>query len=271
VLGSGAYAVVRIATNLTENKKYAIKSYSKEKLKEPHKRNNLRREIQIMKKLDHPGIIQMSEALKSSKQVHIVLEYFKGMSLSHFLKTRAGKRIQESDARKVFKQLASSIFYLHSNKISHRDIKLDNILINPNLIVKLIDFGFSSQDEKSKAFCGTPNYMSPEIVMRKEHLTQPADIWALGVVLYVMVSGVFPFKALADQDLFGKILDGVKEIPDSVPPQAKCLLLKMLSFNPLKRPSALQVLDDPWIREDCSEDPRGDQGLAFCRSPSSER
>jgi serine/threonine protein kinase len=109
----------------------------------------------------------------------------------------------------LFKQIAEGIEYLHSQNIAHRDIKLDNILIEDKTnIVKIIDFGFSvmcSSIQKLKIFCGTPSYMAPEITMKKEYDGKTVDMWALGVLLYVMLTGIFPFKGTSEADLYHKI------------------------------------------------------------------
>ena len=269
ILGQGAYATVRLCLSVADKTKFAIKSYDKYKLKEPHRRKNIRKEIQIMKMLDHPNIVKMYEAIKSPKHVHIVQEYFPGFSLGNYLRSRVSKRLPELEARIVFKQLLLSVDYLHSIHVSHRDIKLDNILIDSKLKIKLIDFGFSCVEEsKSRVFCGTPSYMSAEIVNRKEYLTQPADIWALGVVLYVILTGVFPFRAGNDKDLFAKIAEGIRDVPDCVPILARRLIFKMLHQNPMKRPNSKEIINDPWVVE-------SQESVVYttkmCRSPSTER
>lgn len=269
ILGKGAYAVVKIGVNLLDKEKYAIKSYDKYKLREPHRRRNIRREIQVMKMLDHTNIVKMYEAIKSPKQVHIVQEYFPGFSLGNFMKSRISKRLPESEARIVFKQLLDAIDYMHGLNVCHRDIKLDNILINSKLKIKLIDFGFSTVNElRSKVFCGTPSYMALEIINRKEYLTQPADIWAMGVVLHAILSGSFPFRGITDKDLYHRISEGVKELPDTIPALAKRLIIKMLSPNPLKRPNTKEILRDPWILDHSNHIA---QISKLCRSPSTER
>lgn len=267
ILGQGASAVVRLATHIINNKQFAIKSYVKEKLKEPHKRKNLRREIQIMKLVNHPNIVKMHQAIKSAKYVYIVQDYFKGFSLNHYLKGRVGKRLPETEAKIVFKQIVSAVVYLHGQNIAHRDIKLENILVDQDLNIKLIDFGFSSIDEfKSKVFCGTPSYMAPEIIMRKDYFIYPTDVWALGVVLYTLLCGCFPFRGIGDKDLFRKICEGIKEVPDVVPLAAKRLVLRMLCCSPGKRPTAEEIFNDAWLGN------VGEVGLGsiykLCRSPS---
>ena len=121
--------------------------------------------------------------------------------------------IRLSTARRIFKQVAESVHYLHSQNIVHRDIKTDNILIDQGTkAIKLIDFGFSvilsNAYTRLKIFCGTPSYMSPEITRKVEYDGKPVDMWALGVLLYLMVTGTNPFKGTNEPDLFKKIQKG---------------------------------------------------------------
>jgi serine/threonine protein kinase len=123
---------------------------------------------------------------------------------------------------------------------------------NDNSVVKVIDFGFStcfSHEKKVKLFCGTPTYMAPEIVMRKEYSGPPADIWALGVLLFVMLSGCFPFKAPTDRELFKKIEKGIFSIPSHVTAGARNLIHKILLVNPDERLKASDILSDNWLNE----------------------
>lgn len=120
--------------------------------------------------------------------------------------------VREVTARRMFKQIVEAVTYLHSINVVHRDIKLDNILIEEgSRQVKLIDFGFSvivSPLQKLKVFCGTPSYMCPEIVRKRDYEGKPVDMWALGILLYVMLTGVFPFKGTDEKDLYAKIIRG---------------------------------------------------------------
>ena len=104
-------------------------------------------------------------------------------------------------------------------------------------------------DKKIKMFCGTPSYMAPEIVGKREYVGIKADIWALGVVLYALLTGSFPFKGLTTIDLYGKIGKGIFHIPPTISKQAKALLEKMMTVSPNKRPTALEILTDPWFEQ----------------------
>ena len=192
----------------------------------------MKREIRILENVDHPGIVKLYEAIETQTQVFLVMELMEGGSMHSFLKAKPQRRLEEKQARTFFRQIVSAIAYCHNRCISHRDIKLENILMNEDMsFVKLIDFGFSTCNTPGKPmrlFCGTPSYMAPEIVTKQEFVGAPADIWALGVLLVVILSGVFPFKSKADGELYKQISTGIYRLPDYISFQAKSLIMKLL-------------------------------------------
>lgn len=120
-----------------------------------------------------------------------------GQVLSQYYKSQPNKRLSEQEAAGIFKQIVEAMAYCHRNGVYHRDIKTENVLIDKYKKIKIIDFGFSvksTPNTKLTLFCGTPNYMSPEIILKKEYLGGPSDSWALGVLLFVIAAGYFPFK-----------------------------------------------------------------------------
>jgi MAP/microtubule affinity-regulating kinase len=251
LIGTGAYASVKSAISKVEGKKFALKIYEKYRLADPSKKKNVGREIEILKKLDHPNIVKMFEVIETPKQLHLVLEHVPGGSLGAFLKKKPSRRLEEYECKNLFRQLVSAIDYVHSQKVTHRDLKLENLLMNlDNSAIKVIDFGFStcfSHEKKVKLFCGTPTYMAPEIVTRKEYSGPPADVWALGILLFVMLSGCFPFKAPTDRELFKKIEKGIFSIPSHVSAGARALIHKILNVNPEERPKARDIIMDSWL------------------------
>lgn len=125
------------------------------------------------------------------------MEFVSMQSLHSYLKTKPSRRIPEIDAKKIFKQIVMGLDYLHQNNIAHRDMKLENILLDANMNVKIIDFGFSletSPDKTLDTFCGTPSYMAPELASKRNYYGNHIDIWAAGILLYVLLAGYFPFK-----------------------------------------------------------------------------
>lgn len=251
-LGFGAYAIVKLAVHLPTRGQFAIKTYEKAKLLDPQRKKNVISEIKILKTLSHPNIIKLKEAINAPRQVHIVMEYIGACSLWSFIKKRPNRQLPEPLARRFFSQILLGINYCHNVSVIHRDIKLENILLDSNNNVKIIDFGFATLTTPSlkiKLFCGTPSYMAPEIVGKRENPGAPADVWALGVLLFTMLSGTFPFKANADRELYRLILKGNFEFPQVVSQGARGLIKKMLQIDPRKRPTCAQILTDPWVGE----------------------
>lgn len=125
------------------------------------------------------------------------MDYIQGESLHAHLKASAKRQFSEDKAKNIITQLLQTLAYLHQRNVTHRDVKLENIIIDKTGKIKLIDFGFcccSSPDVKLKIFCGTPSYMCPEIVMKREYVGPPTDIWSAGVLFYAMLCGAFPFR-----------------------------------------------------------------------------
>lgn len=125
------------------------------------------------------------------------MELVQGVSLLSYIKSKPNRRIGETLTRCIFKQISSGIEYLHSINVCHRDMKLENVIIDDQNNVKIIDFGFGSCGQQTKLlsfFCGTPSYMPPEIVMKKDYLGSSADIWSIGILLFTLLTGSFPFK-----------------------------------------------------------------------------
>ena len=136
---------MKLIQNKQSSHKYALKVYEKFKLNDPMKRKAVQREIAVLKKLEHPNVIRLHELIDNTKQINLVIEYVNGISLQQFLKNvNSQRRVSEPQCRKLFKQIVEGMDYLHSNNIAHRDIKLDNILIEERTnMIKIIDFGFS--------------------------------------------------------------------------------------------------------------------------------
>ena len=203
-----------------------------------------------MARLNHASIVRLFEAIDSPNYVYLVMEFVQGESLHAHLKATQNRRFSEEKAKSIIKQLLSILSYLHARSVTHRDIKLENIIIDKRGIIKLIDFGFcccSSPEVRLKIFCGTPSYMCPEIVMKREYLGPPTDIWASGILLYAMLCGAFPFRGMTDKELYKKIARAQFSFPEHVSMEAQSFIGKMVSVNPSSRRTAASLLTDPWL------------------------
>jgi len=178
------------------------------------------------------------------------MEYVKGKSLQNYIFLRKDKKLEEKECIRIYKQILDGIVYLHENNVAHRDIKLENILLNEVLEVKLIDFGFSFcslPTQKLKIFCGTPSYMSPEIVNKRPYLGPPSDMWSMGILFYVMLCGTFPFRGNTEAELYRCITKGLYSLPTDITIQAKQIISKLLNQTPERRPTAREVINVSYI------------------------
>lgn len=249
-LGKGSYGTVRVGIHSVTNEKVAIKSYEKSSLLHPNRRKAVEREIKILQKLQHPNIIKLLNTLETSSSIHLIFEYISGCSLLEYLKSRSSRKLEESQAKNIFKQILLALEFCHSLGITHRDIKLENVLLQDNHCVKIIDFGLStylSTDKKIQLFCGTMSYMAPEIVMGKETSGPPTDIWAATVLLYVMLSGTFPFKGLDSKDLCSRIQRKVYVMPLGISFSAREVIKNVFDVDLAKRLTAAQLLESNWL------------------------
>jgi len=216
----------------------------------------LEREIDIMKKLQHPNIIQLMEVIDTSDTLYLVLEFASGGELFDAIVNKGS--YSESDAAKIIKQILEAIQYVHNHGIAHRDLKPENLLLIQNDtgedVIKIADFGLSKDfgQEQLQTSCGTPDYVAPEVLMGEPY-DMAVDIWSIGVIAYVLLCGFPPFYGDSQKELFENIMNGNYDFPDpvwtDVSPQAKNFIKKILVVNPEKRASDDQCIQDEWIKE----------------------
>ena len=255
VIGKGAYATVKICKNKITQEKFAMKIYEKKILNDNIKKKCILREIEILKKLNHPNIVKLYDTIISDKNILLIQELVNGISLRDFYnkEIRNQKNISEKKYNiltLIFKQIFSAFDYIHKKNIFHRDIKLENILLTKNYEIKIIDFGFGLYNPRNylqKFFCGTPNYMAPEIIMKKEYDCQKADMWSLGILLYKLFCADFPFKGKDEKDLYRHIIKGKYKIKEYVPDLIKIIIDKILRPKPYQRINCDQILQSHWF------------------------
>ena len=256
IIGKGAYAIVKLCKNKITQEKFAIKIYDKKKLKDHIIKKCITKEIEILKKLNHPNIVKLYDVIYTDKYILLIQELVNGISLRDYYNTeiRNQKDISETKYKLltiIFKQILSAFDYIHKKGIAHRDIKLENILLTKNNEIKIIDFGFGMYNPRNspqKFFCGTPNYMAPEIVLKKEYNGQKADIWSLGVLIYKLFCADFPFKGKNQKELYNQIIKGKFKIKEYVPENVKKIIDKMIKVKPNQRITCEQALLSQWLK-----------------------
>ncbi|KAL4475122.1 hypothetical protein ABPG74_001818 [Tetrahymena malaccensis] len=251
IKGLGSYAVVRVVQDQNTKEKYALKTYEKKKLQDPQKRKNVAREVKILSKIKHLNIIRLYDVIETNSQLHLLMEYPCSTPLNAHIRSKPHRKLCEEEAKIIFSQLVEAVKYCHRKSIVHRDIKLENVLYDSNTqTVKLIDFGFSialAPGTKLNIFCGTPSYMAPEIVNKKDY-TFPVDTWALGILLFKALNGNFPFRGQDDKELYRRINSCKLDFQPHVSSQARSLISKILRHNSNERYTPEQILQDEWFK-----------------------
>ncbi|KAL6660110.1 hypothetical protein ACP70R_002232 [Stipagrostis hirtigluma subsp. patula] len=251
LLGQGSFAKVYHARNVATSQSVAIKVIDKEKVLKCGHMDQISREISVMKLVRHPNIVQLYEVMATKTKIYFVLEYVKGGEL--FNKVQRG-RLKEDTARKYFQQLISAVDLCHSRGVYHRDLKPENLLLDESRNLKISDFGLSAlpdcrrQDGLLHTSCGTPAYIAPEVINSKGYDGAKADIWACGVILYVLLAGFLPFQDKNLMGMYKKICKAELKWPSWFSSDARKLLRRILHPNPNKRISVAEIMENPWFR-----------------------
>ena len=250
-IGSGAFGKVILGLHMITGEKVAIKILDKFILSQtPEDYELVRQELNILKIVKHKYIVQLYEILETPQHIFIIMEYCERQDIMDYILTR--NRLSEDESLKYFQQLVNALYYLHSQNITHRDIKIDNLLLDRNLDLKLIDFGLSTRYRDDKLLnqpCGTVVYAAPEVLDCKEYHGMLADVWSSGIVLFGMLSGFLPFGDPDDEVNKKLVLQGRIEFPKFFSKQATDLLKHMLDVNPLTRYTLEEIMAHPWFNK----------------------
>ena len=273
MIGQGGFAKVNLGLNVLTGRVVAIKSFNKtikSKYGDNLNMDKILYEINLMRKLNHPNITKILETFEDEKFFFIIMEYINGGNLFSYVKKR--RKLSEKTAKFLFRQIILGIKHIHSQLIVHRDIKLENILIDVNNNVKICDFGIgiimSSENQSLHSHCGTPMYIAPEIILstkEKGYKGFPVDIWSAGIALYIMLSGKLPFNLDEEQDdIDGYNNNNIKEkniklkyeiihkepkYIENISNEARNLLKGLLNKDPRKRLTIEQILNHPWLSD----------------------
>ncbi|XP_042592730.1 calcium/calmodulin-dependent protein kinase type II subunit gamma isoform X41 [Cyprinus carpio] len=253
-LGKGAFSVVRRCVKKSTGQEYAAKIINTKKLS-ARDHQKLEREARICRLLKHPNIVRLHDSIAEEGFHYLVFDLVTGGELFEDIVAR--EYYSEADASHCINQILESVSHIHQHDIVHRDLKPENLLLASKMkgaAVKLADFGLAIEVQGDQqawfGFAGTPGYLSPE-VLRKDPYGKPVDIWACGVILYILLVGYPPFWDEDQHKLYQQIKAGAYDFPspewDTVTAEAKNLINQMLTINPAKRITAEQALKHPWV------------------------
>ncbi|XP_070780164.1 calcium/calmodulin-dependent protein kinase type II subunit beta isoform X12 [Enoplosus armatus] len=253
-LGKGAFSVVRRCVKLCTGQEYAAKIINTKKLS-ARDHQKLEREARICRLLKHSNIVRLHDSISEEGFHYLLFDLVTGGELFEDIVAR--EYYSEADASHCIQQILEAVLHCHQMGVVHRDLKPENLLLASkckNAAVKLADFGLAIEVQGEQqawfGFAGTPGYLSPE-VLRKEAYGKPVDIWACGVILYILLVGYPPFWDEDQHKLYQQIKAGAYDFPspewDTVTPEAKNLINQMLTINPAKRITAQEALKHPWV------------------------
>ncbi|GAA5827696.1 hypothetical protein JCM11251_001791 [Rhodosporidiobolus azoricus] len=260
-LGEGEFGKVKLGVHSERwGEDVAIKLIKRGNVDTAQRGEKVRREIEVLKMVRHPNIVRLYDVIETEKYIGIVLEYASGGELfDHIL---AHRYLKERDASRLFAQLISGVSYLHAKGVVHRDLKLENLLLDRNRNVIITDFGFANRFNDANVdlmatSCGSPCYAAPELVVQDgKYVGTAVDVWSCGVILYAMLAGYLPYDddpANPEGDninlLYKYILNTPLTFPEWITEEPRHLLLLMLVPDPLKRCTIRDVTQHSWLRK----------------------
>ena len=247
-LGKGSYGEVQLAKHKATNVLIAVKKIEKASLTSSKIKETLIREIRIQKQLNHEYICRLYTSFEDKDTIYLSLEYASKGNLFYLI--RKEKYLSEDTAFYFFIQVCSGIYYMHKQGLIHRDIKPENILIKEGNIIKICDFGWcvqSDHNQQRNTFCGTLEYMAPEMIQNKAH-NHTLDVWSLGILLYELVHGRAPFTGVHPREISDKIMRGVIRFKPGLSNEYKDLVNQILKYECSERLPLIKVFDHPWVK-----------------------
>ncbi|XP_007648919.1 sperm motility kinase-like [Cricetulus griseus] len=243
-LGSGSFGEVKLACHLPTNTKVAVKVLERNQ----NSVNVITSEVEILQSLEHRNIVRFFHVMDTLKLTYVVMEYVAGKDLEMFLRDIG--YLKEEEARPIFQQVVKAVHFLHQRQIAHRDIKLANILIDRAGNIKICDFGMAIQVKEGQMLtkaCGSLYYMAPEIMARTPYDGLAVDMWSLGVVLYVLVTGQYPYFETEAHALYSLITSTKFAIPYHLSKPCHIIIAQLLKVNNLHRITICQLLERSWL------------------------
>jgi len=257
-IGKGEFGKVKLAYDPQRDLEVAIKFIKRSNITSAQKQAKLEREINILQNLNHPNIVHLYDVIETEKYIGIVMAYANGGELFEYISEN--QYLSEEESAKFFLQLLDGVQYLHNLHIVHRDLKLENLLLDQNGNIVITDFGFANNSRKNPSgllstSCGSPCYAAPELVINDNYVGEAADIWSCGIILYAMLCGYLPFDDDPNNPdgenldlLYKYILESQLTFPDYISEDAQELVCGMLIPDPEKRWPMEKVLNHRWLR-----------------------
>ncbi|CAA2961334.1 CBL-interacting serine threonine- kinase 1 [Olea europaea subsp. europaea] len=281
-VGEGNFGKVKYAKNVDSGQSFAIKILEKNRIIDLKITDQIKREIGTLKLIKHPNVVRLHEVLASKTKIYMVLEYVNGGELFDRISSKG--KLSEAEGRKFFQQLIDGVSYCHNRGVFHRDLKLENVLIDANGNIKISDFGLSAlpqhfrDDGLLHTTCGSPNYVAPEILSNRGYNGATSDTWSCGVILYVILTGYLPFddrnlavlyqkvvpyirgmvisfltcekSSLCNLPFAYQIFKGDAQVPKWLSPGARNLIKRILDPNPCTRMTMAQIKENDWFKQD---------------------
>ncbi|XP_044130009.1 serine/threonine-protein kinase PLK2-like [Bufo gargarizans] len=250
LLGKGAFGRCYKCTDVSSRQVFAVKMISHTRNIVRPQRGGVKKEIELHSQLKHRNIVRFYHHFQDQKYMYLVMEYCRHKSLAHILRVR--KLLTEPEVRYYMKQILQGVQFLHQQGIIHRDLKLSNFFIAKNMVVKIGDLGLATTVEQCEKIpgiiCGTPNYLSPEVLAKDGHSFK-SDIWALGCIMYTMLSGYSPFRAHSQKEMYYFIREGFFPVPSYISLSVKRLIISLLASCPSSRPCIEDIISHEFFTQ----------------------
>ncbi|XP_040273527.1 serine/threonine-protein kinase PLK2-like isoform X2 [Bufo bufo] len=251
LLGKGAFGRCYKCTDVSSRQVFAVKMISHTRNIVRPQRGGVKKEIELHSQLKHRNIVRFYHHFQDQTYMYLAMEYCRHKSLAHILRVR--KLLTEPEVRYYMKQILQGVQFLHHQGIIHRDLKLSNFFIAKNMVVKIGDLGLATTVEQCEKIpgiiCGTPNYLSPEVLAKDGHSFK-SDIWALGCIMYTMLSGYSPFRAHSQKEMYYFIREGFFPVPSYISLSGKRLIISLLASCPSSRPCIEDIISHEFFTQD---------------------